>query len=67
MQKKQKQVQDFSVEELKIAGFELYQARTVASQRVNELTQQLNLVNEELNKRNQQPVEIPKAPVKKKK
>ena len=55
----QKKIQDYTVEELKQVGFDLYQRRTQASQITNECNVQLQAINEELVKREEKPVEEP--------
>jgi len=67
----QKNIQDYSVEELKQAGFDLYQKRTQASQVLNECNQNLQVINDEMVKRDKKtgeaPVEPKSAPTPKKK
>ena len=58
----QKNIQDYSVEELKQAGFDLYQKRTQASQVMNECNQSLQVINDEMVKRDKKLVEAPVEP-----
>ena len=58
----QKKIQDYSVEELKQAGFDLYQKRTQASQVLNECNQNLQVINDEMVKRDKKTVEAPVEP-----
>ena len=58
----QKKIQDYSVEELKQAGFDLYQKRTQASQVLNECNQNLQVINDEMVKRDNKPSEAPVEP-----
>jgi len=58
----QKNIQDYSVEELKQAGFDLYQKRTQASQVMSECNQNLQVINDEMIKRDKKTVEAPVEP-----
>ena len=58
----QKNIQDYSVEELKQAGFDLYQKRTQASQVMNECNQSLQVINDEMIKRDKKTGEAPVEP-----
>jgi len=58
----QKKIQDYSVEELKQAGFDLYQKRTQASQVMSECNQNLQVINDEMVKRDKKPSEAPVEP-----